>query len=164
MATAIQVPQSTNTRRLDEVVSRLNAGAKGWARAPIDERLAVARMMLDGIVRIADRQVAAACAAKDLKPGSPQEGEEWIGGLVPTVRVLRLTIQALEQIQAHGTTKVGPISRTVDGRLNVRLSPLNAMDKVLVGALTAEAHILAGIDEATFDRDRAGFYKKPDHT
>lgn len=163
MAVAIQVPSSTDPSRLDATLTRLRAGATGWANAPVDERIAVARGMLAGYLRVAERQVEAACAAKGLAYGTAQEGEEWLAGVYPTVRILRQTIEQLESIQLTGTTTVGPLSRTIDGRLSTRIFPMNLADKLAAGGVTCDVHVLAGVDEAAFERDRARWYKRPDH-
>lgn len=164
MSAVIQVPKSTEPSRLDEMVSRLQAGSKTWAVLPISEKIAVAERLLAGWMKVVERLVAAGVEAKGITPGSPQEGEEWLAGAYPTVRILRLTIEALKQIRDTGTTTLGKVGRTIDGRLTVQLYPMNLMDKAMFGGLVAEVHLEKGVDQAELDRSRAAFYKKPDHS
>src|SRR5438270_11765339 len=98
MTAAIEIPKSTDHHRLDELVGKLREGSKSWVKLPIGEKIAVARRMLEGFSRIAERSVQAACAAKGIAPGSPQEGEEWLAGPYVTLRILRLTLEALEAL------------------------------------------------------------------
>jgi len=163
MSAAIEIPKSTELSRLDELVGKLREGSKVWAKMPIQERIDIAKRMLKGYVAIAERSVVASCAAKGITLGTPQEGEEWLGGPYVTIRILRLTVEALEEIRDTGNTKIGAVRRTIDGKLAVQSYPTNTLDKIMFGGLTAETIFEAGIDEKALETNRASFYKKPDH-
>lgn len=163
MSAAIETPRPTETSALDQTVRRLQAGAKTWAVLPLEEKIAVAQRMKDGFMKVLDRLVAASCAAKGITMGTPQEGEEWLAGAYATVRILRLTIEALQQIKAAGTTTIGHPGRAFDGRLTVPLYPLSLLDKALFGGLICDAWLEKGVDEAELEKSRASFYKRPDH-
>ena len=163
MSAAIEIPKSTELSRLDEQVGKLRSGALVWAQMKIGERIEVARRMLKGYVAIAEKSVIASCAAKGIPMGTPQEGEEWLGGPYVTIRILRLTIEALGQIRDTGTTKIGKTHRGIDGKLVVQNYPLNTMDKLMFGGLSAETVLEAGVDEKQLEQNRASFYKKPTH-
>jgi hypothetical protein len=163
MSAAIEIPKSTELSRLDEQVGKLRSGALVWAQMKIGERIEVARRMLKGYVAIAEQSVIASCAAKGIPMGTPQEGEEWLGGPYVTIRILRLTIEALGQIRDTGNTKIGKTHRGIDGKLVVQNYPLNTMDKLMFGGLSAETVLEAGVDEKQLEENRASFYKKPTH-
>ena len=164
MSEAVEAPKSTELRRLDEVVGRLREGSKQWAVLPLAEKIAVGRRMIKGYLAIAERSVAAACAAKGIPAGSPTEGEEWLGGPYITLRNLRLTVEALETLQRTGNTPIGKIGKTADGRLSVQCYPNDKLDAALFGGLVAEMHLALGVTEEELHRTRASFYKKPEHT
>jgi aldehyde dehydrogenase (NAD(P)+) len=161
MSALVEMPGSTALPRLDELVARLREGAPKWAQLPIAEKIAIARRMQQGYLRIAERSVLAACAKKGVAPGTPQEGEEWLAGPYVTVRILRLTIEALEQLRDSGNTRIGDVSRAADGRLTVNCYPTTRRDAVLFGGLTAEARMEDGLTEAQLESSRARFYKAP---
>lgn len=163
MSAAVETPKSTEKARLDELVGRLREGSRGWVKLPLPERTAVARRMLAGYLRVAERSVQLACAAKGITPGTPQEGEEWLGGPYVTCRVLRLTVEALESLQRSGNTPIGKLGRTLDGRLTTQQYPLSLQDKVMFGGLSAETSFEAGVDEKELHETRASFYKRPAH-
>ncbi|MFL5262137.1 MAG: aldehyde dehydrogenase, partial [Anaeromyxobacteraceae bacterium] len=73
---AVPTPTPTDRHRLDETLSRLRDGARAWASRPLAARIALARSMLAGAARVAERSVAAACAAKGLAPATPPAGDE----------------------------------------------------------------------------------------
>jgi len=156
-----ELPRATSTARMDEIVNRLRDGARRFVSLSLDERIALARSMQRGYLRIAEASVRAACEARGLPPEFA--GEQWGGGPVCVVRALRLAIESLESIKRSGNTKVGKIGRTVDGRLAVRVFPASGKDGILFSGVTAEVHMANGVDEAAMHESRARFYKQKDH-
>jgi hypothetical protein len=156
-------PQPTSTRRMDEMVARLREGAAEFVRLPISDRIALARSMQAGYLRIAKRSVEVACAAKGIPADSPVAAEEWATGPWPVIRQLRLVIESLQSIQRTGTTTIGPVGRNADGRLTARVFPTNRIDGVLFSGITVDVHLQPGVTEETLDATRASFYKNRSH-
>jgi aldehyde dehydrogenase (NAD(P)+) len=156
-------PRPTEPRLLDEAVRRVRDAAPDWARATLAERLEVARGMLEGVLRVAPRLVAAACEAKGADPDSPAGGELALSGPWVTARILRQTIRSLESLLRNGSTPVGPLGETADGRLSVRVAPAGLVDAVLFPLVRAEVHLEEGVDEAALHESRARFHRAPDH-
>lgn len=163
MTAAVDAPKSTERARLDEALARLRDGAPRWARRPLAARIALARDLLRGAARVADRAVAAGCAAKGLQQGTPPEGEEWLGSPYATLRFLRQTVRSLVMLERNGNTPVGRTGETADGRLTVRVFPANRLDAVLFAGMRGDVHLEAGVDEDELNRSRARFHKAPDH-
>jgi len=156
--------QPTSARQLDEMVARLRDGASAFVRLSLSDRIALARSMQAGYLRLARRMVETACAAKGIPADSPVAGEEWATGPWPVVRQLRLVIESLLAIQRTGTTPIGRLGRNADGRLTVRVFPTNRIDGVLFSGITVDVHLQPGVTEDALDATRASFYKsrKPD--
>lgn len=154
----------TSPRRLDEMVSRLREAAPAFARLSIDDRISLARSMRAGYLKVAQRSVAAACAAKGIPAGTPLESEEWATGPWSVVRHLRLIIESLQSIQQSGTTPVGRVGRTADGRLTVRVFPTNAIDGMLFSGITVDVHLQQDMTEQTLHASRAPFYHGGKHS
>lgn len=162
--TAAPAPhRPTSQRQLDEMVARLKQAAPGFVRLSLRERIALARSMQAGYLRIARRSVEAACAAKGISANNPVAGEEWASGPWAVVRQLRLVIESLEAIERTGTTPVGKLGHTADGRLTVGIFPGNRIDGILFAGITAEVHLLPGVNEASLEANRASFYKGRTH-
>lgn len=153
----------TPPHALDAAVTRVREAAEGWARASLRERIEVARALLEGTARTAERAARLACRAKGIAWESPQAGEEWLSGPYVTLRLLRLTVEALTLLQRNGNTPVGPLGETADGRLTARVFPHDLKDRALFMGVTAEVHLEAGMDEAALHERRARFHKQPDH-
>jgi Aldehyde dehydrogenase family len=160
---AATIPSSgaTTPSQLDETLTRLRAGAQRFARISLDERIALARSMQKGYLRIARASAEAATKAK----GLPLEaaGDEWGSGPLIVVRGLRLIIESLKALKRAGNTPIGPIGRTKDGALSIRVFPANAIDGLLFKDVTVDVHMAAGLSESEMHEARASFYKRPDH-
>jgi hypothetical protein len=153
----------TTQRQLDEAVARLREAAPIFARLPIPDRIALARSMQAGYVRVADRIVRAACVAKGIPAGTPTEGEEWATGPWPVIRQLRLVAESLTSLQRTGNTPIGRVSRAADEQLIVRVFPANAIDGVLFAGVTVDVRMQAGVTEAEMHATRAPFYRGRRH-
>jgi aldehyde dehydrogenase (NAD(P)+) len=157
----VDLPRATTAGRMDEIAARLREGAQAFARLSLDERIALARSMQQGYLRVAERSVAAACQARGLPLDMP--GEQWACGPNIVVRALRLTIESLEALKRTGNTPVGPVGRTADGRLAVRVFPANRIDGILFSGVTVDVHMAEGVSEDEMHASRARFYKEPGH-
>lgn len=154
----------TGQRQLDETVARLREAAPEFARLPMPERIALARSMQAGYLRVAEGMVRAGCAAKGLPSGTPAEAEEWATGPWAVVRHLRLIAESLTSLQRGGNTPIGKVRRTADDRLAVQVFPANAIDRVLFAGITVEARMEDGMTESEVHASRAPFYRgRPHH-
>ncbi len=152
----------TSRPHLDAMIARLQEGAGRFVRLSLPERVSLARAMQAGYLEIARASVEAGCAAKGLPLGTSAEGEEWINPWA-VVRHLRLVAEALGELARSGNTPAGPVSRTADDRLAVRVFPAGRVDGVLFSGITAEVHLAAGVTEDAMARSRASFYKTKSH-
>ena len=159
----LDAPAASSPSALDAAVARVREAAPGWARAPLADRIDLARELQAGCARVATRMAEAACQAKGIPIGAPQAGEEWLSGPWVTLRVLRQTAESLQALAAGGNTPIGPVGRTADGRVKVGVFPLSLQDRLLFMGVTGEVHLEAGLDEAALDERRAAFHRRPDH-
>ena len=157
------LPRPADPQTLDAALARLGEGARRFARLSLRERANLARAMLAGTRRTASAAVLAACTAKGIPFDSPQAGEEWLSGPYVTARVLRQLARSLLALEKTGNTPGGSFEETVDGRLAMRVFPANLEDALLFKGVRAEVHFQQGVDRAAAERDRARFYKSPDH-
>jgi aldehyde dehydrogenase (NAD(P)+) len=156
---ALSEPRRTEQADLDRSAQRVQDAAADFARLPIEGRRRLLDEMTAGIARVAPEMVLAACQAKQISPQGRTAGEEWSLGPVITLQNLRLLRGALASIQASGTTAVGRMTETIDGRSSVSIFPATGLDRVLFSRVNAQAHLLAGAQPG----DRARFYRSPGH-
>jgi hypothetical protein len=165
--TAMRAPTAairpTPQVRLDELVDRLRTGAPAFARLGLGERIELARSMRAGYARLAERQVQAACVAKGIALGTPLEGEEWATGPWCVIRHLRLILASLAALAEGRNTPIGPVGRTVDGRIAVQVFPTGSVDSLLFSRTTVDVHLQPDVDERLLDATRAAFYRGRPH-
>src|SRR5687767_15681271 len=106
LTAAIAIPASTPFPQLDEVVAKVKAGSKEFAKLSLDERIAMLEAFRDGYRRVALESAKAACLAKGVDPESPVAGEELLAGPMVTIRILRLTAEALREVKQHGAPRL----------------------------------------------------------
>jgi acyl-CoA reductase-like NAD-dependent aldehyde dehydrogenase len=155
-------PPPTDLRRLEEAIARVREGAPRWARAPLHERIALARAMRDGMARNAERAVRASCEAKAIPYDGPVSGDEWLAAYV-SVRILAQAAGALEALARRGNTPVGRLGETADGRTTEAVFPPNLLDRALFSGVRADVHYQEGVSPADAVAHRARFHKAPDH-
>src|SRR6204780_4710832 len=160
---AVDAPLSSSQNQLDTCIAQLREGANIFAKLSLDQRIVLVNAMQQGSLRVANRMVQAGCKAKGIKLGTPEEAEEWSTGPWGVVRQLRLIRESLAALKHSGDIPIGPVGRTIDGRLSVRLFPGNAIDGMLFKNITADVHMQAGVTEESLRSDRARFYRQPDH-
>ena len=142
----------------------MREGAAAWARAPIRERIALARSMLLGMERNARGMARAACAAKRYPVRLARRGRRVARGVYVATRILRQLAESLSQISRRGTTPIGRLGETVDGRVTARGLPDDARwTPRCSSARTGEVHFLEGFGAREVEEQRARFYKAPDH-
>jgi aldehyde dehydrogenase (NAD(P)+) len=156
-------PPPTDLRTLDETVSRLRERARDWARAPLREKADLARALLAGMSRNAERLTRAACEAKGLPLDTPGAGDEWLGGVYPVLRILRQLADSLDGLARRGNTPLGPLGATDDGRVTARVVPASVLDQAVFPLIGAEVHFEAGVTARDVAERRGRFHKAPDH-
>jgi acyl-CoA reductase-like NAD-dependent aldehyde dehydrogenase len=156
-------PAATAPRRLEEAVARAREAAPRWARAPLSERIAVARSMLAGLHRVAPRLAREGCAAKGLSLDQPSAGDEWLAGAYIALRALRQLAAHLAALARTGNTPVGRMGTADDGRVTERVFPWGALDAAFFPGIHTEVHYLAGVGAREAREGRARFHKAPDH-
>ena len=173
MTTPLQRREAADSRQptahagLDQAVIRLQEGRAAFARLSLSDRIALARAMQAGYLKIAERSVRAACEAKGIPFGTAMEGEEWATGPWSVVRQLRLVAESLDALARTGNTPLGPVARSLDGRLTASVFPTNRIDGVLFKGISVDVRFQAGVEEDSMHAGRARYYKdspRPERT
>lgn len=150
-----------DTAALDRDLAVLAAQRQRWAELPVEGKLDYLRAALAGTVRVAPAQVAAACAAKGIDTDSPQGAEEWLGGPIAQVRVLRLLGRTLAEIARRGAPRL-PADRLrlrPSGALAARVFPVDWLDRLLYRGFRAEVWMEPGVTEAALREGMARLYR-----
>lgn len=159
---ALQAHPPTPQAALDETLERLRAKADEFATLPIREKIGLLSELLERTASTAEAAVRAACRAKGLRPGTAQEAEEWLSGPLIETRHIRLTRDALLDIERSGRPWA-PWDRAhvrPDGHLVVPVFPASGFDKLVFTGFTADVWFEKGLDRAAARARQASFYHR----
>lgn len=139
---------ATELADCDAVLERLTKSKQAWVETSVPERIKLLKACMDATQAAAEEWVAASCKGKGFAAGSAGEGEEWLGGVMPTMRNLRLLVESLEQ---GGQPSLPGLRKHANGQWIARVFPANLQDRALFTGFTADIWIEPG-EEATQGR------------
>lgn len=126
---------------VDAAIDRLHAKKDAWLAVSPADRVGLLERCVDGIVAIADRWAEAGARIKGLAATDVLAGEEWIAGIVPTVRNARLLAEAL---RAGGQRRPPLVRERPDGQIVARVHPATLMERLMFTGVTADVWIEKG--------------------
>jgi len=132
--------EPTPLAEVDAVIERLHAKKDAWLAVSVDERIRLLEKCIDATLAVAEEWGAAGARIKGLDPHETMAGEEWVAGIMPTIRNARLLANAL---RAGGAPRAVLRTRT-DGQTVARVFPSNAMEKLMFAGITADVWITKG--------------------
>jgi hypothetical protein len=141
MTTLVTDVQSPVATTLDPIVARVAAHRDDWVRVDIPARIRLLEQAIAGVLEVSEEWVRLACAAKGLDPSSSLAGEEWISGVMTTVRSLRLVIHAL---QHGGAPPPNRVRQGPDGHLVADVFPHNLRERLMYSHMTVEVWMEPG--------------------
>ena len=86
----------TSFKEIDKALRRLLGGKHPWARLGTEKRALLLEECITDLKMVADEWVPTVCRGKGHLPGSPGEGETWIGSFMLIMRNLRLLHHAMK--------------------------------------------------------------------
>ena len=149
---------------LDTQLERLHEHKEEWLELPISEKIEMARRLLERSAEVGPRQVDEALDKKGIPDDHPHEAEEWLGGPMVQVRVLRLLIGTLESIEKTGRPPVdmSDIRERDNGQLAVKVFPDGLWDKLMYQGFEAEIYQQEGVNRDNLFDHMAEYYRQDD--
>ena len=156
------VPEPSSTAAMDRALTTLVEHKDAWTAMDIPGRVALLDRTRADLRAIEGRWVAACMAAKDARPETMAEGEEWYSVTVVyrTIRYLRKALQDIERVGRP--TIPGKVTTRADGRVVAQVIPADWKDRMALPGIRAEVWM----DDSVSLRDgpipQASFYADPD--
>jgi acyl-CoA reductase-like NAD-dependent aldehyde dehydrogenase len=126
---------------VDAAIDRLHAKKDAWLAVSVADRVRLLERCLDSIIAVAERWAEAGAAVKGIGPGEVLAGEEWLAGIMPTVRNTRLLAEAL---RAGGQRRPPLVRERTGGQLVARVHPATLMERLMFTGVTADVWIEKG--------------------
>ena len=146
---------ATSLADLDAAIERLHAKKDAWLEVSLAERAALLDRCIEGIVAVSERWAEVGARIKGLVPEDVLAGEEWVAGIMPTVRNARLLAEAL---RAGGAKKPPLMLTRPDGQVVARVHPATLMERLMFTGVTADVWIEKGkpASQGAIYRDKPG--------
>ncbi|RMH42989.1 MAG: aldehyde dehydrogenase family protein [Deltaproteobacteria bacterium] len=148
----------TDDRDLDAAIAALRDRAREWARLAPRAKAELVRACIPRVLAAGDEWAATGARARGADPA-----EEWLAGVTPTVRQLRLFADTLDAIAAAGKPPLGRRARTLpNGRLAIDVFPASGIDRASFAGFTCHCVMDEGVDRDAARRRQAAFYDVSD--
>jgi hypothetical protein len=156
--------EPTPIEEVDRVVDRLAENKQAWVNTPIPARLEILAEMRHRVADVAEEWAEAGSKARGFTLDEPAAGEEWLTGPMATIRNIRMLERSLGEIHRDGHPMVRPewIGEREDGRLTVRVFPLESKDRAQFPGATMEVWLQPGVTRETLTEHLAVHYRSPD--
>jgi acyl-CoA reductase-like NAD-dependent aldehyde dehydrogenase len=134
-------PEPTHLEDVDAAITRLHGKRDAWLAIPIGERITLLDQCVAATLAVAEKWGDIGARIKGLAPTDGLAGEEWVAGIMPTVRNTRLLAEALRQ---GGAPKPRSVRTRPDGRVVARVYPSTLFEQLLFMGVTADVWIEKG--------------------
>jgi acyl-CoA reductase-like NAD-dependent aldehyde dehydrogenase len=133
---------ATTFEDIDAALARLDSKKEAWRAVSIPERITLLEECIRATVAIAEAWADIGARIKGVAPDHELAGEEWLAGIMPTVRNARLLIRSLREGGAPKpvATRIAP-----DGRTVARVFPSSPFERLMFMGATADVWIERGL-------------------
>jgi acyl-CoA reductase-like NAD-dependent aldehyde dehydrogenase len=128
----------TPLAEVDAALDRLHAKKDAWLAVDLPARIALLERCVTSIASVAERWAEIGARIKGLAPDDVLAGEEWIAGIMPTVRNARLLATAL---RAGGQPTPSSLRPAPNGQLVARVHPATLMDRLMFTGIKVDVWI-----------------------
>lgn len=126
---------ATPFEEIDAALARLDAKKEAWRAVSVPDRIALLEGCIRSTLAVAEEWAEIGARIKGAAASSNVAGEEWLAGIMPTIRNARLLVNALrEKGQPRpAATRVAP-----DGRTVARVFPSTLFEKLMFAGATVD--------------------------
>ena len=150
-------------QEVDSKIALLRSNRQRWLEVPLCRKIQYLQSIIEGTARVAARQVATTLQAQGLDQESPVAGEVWLSGPYTQLRVIRLLMESLQQIERYGRVSIpSNCLRQLDNdQIAVKVFPLRSYDRLLFMGFTAEVWMQPGVTVENLAEHTASTYRCP---
>ena len=144
----------TPLAEVDAAIEHLHARKDDWLAVGLPARIALLERCVASIASVAEKWADIGARIKGLAPDDGLAGEEWVSGILPTLRNARLLAEAL---RAGGQRAPQVVRAAPNGQLVARVHPATMMERLLFPGVTVDVWIAKDkpATQGAIYRDRA---------
>ncbi len=159
--TATKLKQRQSMPVLDQAIAQLKASKDIWTRRDVGERITVLEEIKDALFSVSEKWALTAAREKQIPPGSPLVGEEWITGPYALMRMCNALIKTLSQMDGKKYLD-GLSKRQLDnGQLALKILPVGIWDHLLLSGINIEVWMQDGVNRQNLASHSASAYDQP---
>ena len=145
---------------LDKAIEILQANKDRWANEVGPRAVALLKNVRERVANVAENWIKEDLKARYVPYDNWDSPISVMGGPVFTLRLLRLYIQSLEDIQRFGRPRLpGPIRKCGDNQISIGVFPTDFCDKLMFPGMTAEIWLEPGYTEKDIPELQAKAYR-----
>ena len=131
----------TSLADVDAAIDALHEKRDAWRAVSLEARAALLDRCVAATAEVAEEWAAIGASIKGIAPSEVLAGEEWVAGVMPTIRNARLLARALRSggCPRPVATRTGP-----DGRTIARVFPSTLMERLMFAGIHADVWIEKG--------------------
>lgn len=151
---------TSDVARMADVLGELEHGERAWAALPLSGRIELLAELQASVAEHARDWVETASSIKQLPPGSPLRGEEWISGPYPFIASAAALRESLIALERGGSPIDGfAIRQAPGGRVALRVLPHSLFDRLLFSGFEVDVWMPPGVEAETV-RQHAGLAQR----
>ncbi|MET0735758.1 MAG: aldehyde dehydrogenase family protein [Microbacterium sp.] len=152
-ATAPALPDAERDA-IETAIADLETGSSAWVHLTLDQRARLLGRLRVTVAAAAEEWADVAATSKDLEPGHPLRGEEWLSGPYAALAALDAYRDSLRKLARGHSPLTGVKTRPAPGdRIRAHVFPLTPVDGLLLSGYTGEVWLEPGVTDAAARRD-----------
>ena len=159
-ATEVPALSADEQASLDTAIADLEQGSRMWTALTLDQRARLMDRLHATIAATAEEWADVAALSKDLGPGHPLRGEEWLSGPYAALVAIDAYSTTLRRL-ARGESTLAKVKTDAapGGRVRAHVFPLTPVDGMLLSGYTGEVWFEPGVTD-TEARRSAGLAQR----
>ena len=139
---------TSDVARTADVLGELEHGERAWAALPLSGRIELLAELQASVAEHARDWVETASAIKQLPPGSPLRGEEWMSGPYPVLASVAALRESLDRARARRQSgrRLRASAQAPGGRVAVRVLPHSLFDRLLFSGFEVDVWMPPGVE------------------
>jgi hypothetical protein len=152
--TRTTAPTLAEAPQLDSAIDELGTGLRAWVHVTLSQRAKLLDRLHATVAAAAEEWADTAATSKQLEPGHPLRGEEWLSGPYATLVAIDAYRGSLGKL-ANGESPLAgiPTAPAPGDRRRANVFPLNPVDGMLLSGYTGEIWFTPGTTDATARHD-----------
>ena len=148
-------------QEIDATLARLDENKRRWARTSLRQRIEILEAIRQRTFEVAAAWAETASDHKQIPPGSPLRGEEWLSGPYTLISACNGLIETLSKLDGKTYLDNLDISDVGTDQVAVDVLPHSLWDRLLLSGVSAQIWMQPGVNRENLADHSATAYNLP---